>query len=557
MLPASVAEQTRSTLLAYLRTTFGFRDAALERALFAFLTDPATGLFRGPFLDLRLPFRQAEGADVPLDIAPSFVPYAHQLRAFERLSSQPGRTPAPTLVTTGTGSGKTECFLYPILDHCFRHKGDKGIKAILLYPMNALATDQARRIAKQLASDLRLEGISAGLYVGGKGQHAIATDQDLVDQREVLRRSPPDILLTNYRMLDLLLMRPADNPLWRFNQPTVLRYLVLDELHSYDGAQGSDVACLIRRLKDRLQTPRGHLVCVGTSATIGSAGTREPRQLLASFASEVFGEPIGPDAIVTEDRLSAWEAFPDQATFFEDPFDQAASDPESLDPSGYPDPASYLDAQAHLWLGQDARDRVGLGETLGRHAFLRELFAALEGKDRTGGPRDWLQVADAIAASDPAFAALDRDLQWRCLATRGARGPGRSSPCRSSSGSASSVTSSARSNPKPSTSPGATSYAKPRANTTCPWSSAASAASTASPPSPWKAKSASATPPARSARPSCADRRTPGSSSCTRPSKASSPRSSVLPAYATPWGRSPVLAGTRRSRLSRPRATSS
>ena len=417
MLPASVAEQTRSTLLAYLRTTFGFRDAALERALFAFLSDPATGLFRGPFLDLRLPFRPAEGADVPLDIAPSFTPYAHQLRAFERLSSQPGRTPAPTLVTTGTGSGKTECFLYPILDHCFRYKGDKGIKAILLYPMNALATDQARRIAKQLASDPRLEGISAGLYVGGKGQHAIATDQDLVDQREVLRRSPPDILLTNYRMLDLLLMRPADNPLWRFNQPTVLRYLVLDELHSYDGAQGSDVACLIRRLKDRLQTPRGHLVCVGTSATIGSAGTREPRQLLASFASGVFGEPIGPDAIVTEDRLSAWEAFPDQATFFEDPFDQAASDPESLDPSGYADPASYLDAQAHLWLGQDARDRVGLGETLGRHAFLRELFAALEGKDRTGGPRDWLQVADAIAASDPAFAALDRDLQWRCLAS--------------------------------------------------------------------------------------------------------------------------------------------
>jgi len=417
MLPASVAEQTRSTLLAYLRTTFGFRDAALERALFAFLSDPATGLFRGPFLDLRLPFRQADGAHVPLDIAPSFTPYAHQLRAFERLSSQPGRTPAPTLVTTGTGSGKTECFLYPILDHCFRHKGEKGIKAILLYPMNALATDQARRIAKQLASDPRLDGISAGLYVGGKGQHAIATDQDLVDQRDVLRRSPPDILLTNYRMLDLLLMRPADNPLWRFNQPTVLTYLVLDELHTYDGAQGSDVACLIRRLKDRLGTPRDHLVCVGTSATIGSAGTREPRQLLAAFASDVFGEPIGPEAIVTEDRLSAWEAFPEEAAFFEDPFDLAAARPESLDPSAYADPASYLDAQARLWVGQDARDREALGQALGRHAFLRELFAALDGKDRTGGPRDWLQVADAIAASDPAFAALSRDLQWQGLAS--------------------------------------------------------------------------------------------------------------------------------------------
>ena len=417
MLPASVAEQTRATLLAYLRTTFGFRDGDLERALFDFLVDPVTGLFRGPFLDLQLPFRQAEGVEIPLEIAPTFTPYAHQLQAFERLSSRSDRMPQSTLVTTGTGSGKTECFLYPILDHCHRHAGEKGIKAILLYPMNALAMDQAGRIAKELATDPRLKGVTAGLYVGGEAQHAIATDTDLVDQREVLRRSPPDILLTNYRMLDFLLMRPADNPLWRFNRPETLRYLVLDELHTYDGAQGSDVACLIRRLKDRLGTPAGHLVCVGTSATIGSAGTREPRELLAAFASDVFGEPIGPDAIVAEDRLTAFEAFPDEATHFQDPIELALTEPARLDPRTFPDPQAYLDAQSQLWLGEAPEDPIALGDALGKHQFLRDLFDALQGKDRTGGPRDWLQVVSAIAASDPAFDALSRDAQWLVLAS--------------------------------------------------------------------------------------------------------------------------------------------
>jgi DEAD/DEAH box helicase domain-containing protein len=85
--------------------------------------------------------------------APTFRPYMHQVRSFERLSSLVGRVPKPTLVTTGTGSGKTECFLYPILDHCFRLKGEPGIKAILIYPMNALATDQARRLARVLWDD--------------------------------------------------------------------------------------------------------------------------------------------------------------------------------------------------------------------------------------------------------------------------------------------------------------------------------------------------------------------------------------------------------------------
>ena len=260
MIPAVVAEQIRASVLDYLQTTFNLSDPEVEGALFDFLTG-SEGLFKGPYVDLRLPFRRAESsAESPLRFNPPFAPYQHQLEAFRRLHSREKHEPEPALVTTGTGSGKTECFLYPILDHCLRVNAERGednrgVKAIILYPMNALATDQARRIAELLWNNTELrENVSAGLYVGGKGTHGTLTADYLVDQRDVLRQSPPDILLTNYRMLDFLLVRPEDQKLWRHNSPDTLRYLVLDELHTYDGAQGSDVACLIRRLRARLKT---------------------------------------------------------------------------------------------------------------------------------------------------------------------------------------------------------------------------------------------------------------------------------------------------------------
>src|SRR5690554_6615685 len=154
MFPTVVTSEVQRALLDYLRTTFRLADKELEEALFRFLKDEQTGMFRGPYLDVRLPFRKAPEdweARSPLDFGPPFLPHAHQLRAFERLSAR-DRQPQNTLVTTGTGSGKTECFLFPLLDHCrrARQRGEGGVKAIILYPMNALATDQAERLAKLL-----------------------------------------------------------------------------------------------------------------------------------------------------------------------------------------------------------------------------------------------------------------------------------------------------------------------------------------------------------------------------------------------------------------------
>ncbi|MHB2019206.1 MAG: DEAD/DEAH box helicase [Candidatus Xenobia bacterium] len=159
MLPSLLAHQIRETLLDYLHTTFALRDEKVEKALFAFLRHPEHGIFKGPYIDVRLPFRKADGkTPLPLDIRPPFTPYAHQLIAFDRLTARDGHQPQHTIVTTGTGSGKTECFLYPILDHCYRNADRPGIKAILLYPMNALATDQARRLAKLLYHHPLLRG---------------------------------------------------------------------------------------------------------------------------------------------------------------------------------------------------------------------------------------------------------------------------------------------------------------------------------------------------------------------------------------------------------------
>ncbi len=409
MFPTVVSAEIERALLDYLQTTFHLRDKELEASLFEFLRDDKTGMFRGPYLDVRLPFRKASDTwerTSPLDYGPPFVPYAHQLGAFERLSARE-RKPQNTLVTTGTGSGKTECFLFPLLDHCrrARQRDERGIKAIILYPMNALASDQAERLAK-LLRDPRLDGVSAGLYVGGQGQHAKAGASHLVDDREILRKSPPDILLTNYRMLDFLLMRPEDAPLWGQNEPTSLQYLVLDELHTYDGAQGSDVACLIRRLKARLNIPTGHLCGVGTSATIGSGGSEDPKQLLADFATKIFAEPFAVDCLIGEDRLAPEQAFLKFDADPVEPFALPEAEWSKLEPSNYDGHQRYVDAQARLWFKGKPSGPMMLGENLGAHPFMTKLLRALAGRERRRGPRHVTEVMSTIAEEELAFREL-------------------------------------------------------------------------------------------------------------------------------------------------------
>ena len=151
MLSLIQAEEIKSAVVEYLKATYNFDDKKLEQAFEDFLYNKRTGMFKGPYIQIRLPFEQVDkdlNLDDVLTIQPAFKPYLHQYEAFKRLSTR-NNDPKPVILTTGTGSGKTESFLFPLLDYCYQNMGKPGIKAIILYPMNALATDQARRFGER------------------------------------------------------------------------------------------------------------------------------------------------------------------------------------------------------------------------------------------------------------------------------------------------------------------------------------------------------------------------------------------------------------------------
>lgn len=322
LIPVHASNHVLEGVSEYLATTFSLASQDTSAALKAFLEDSKQGMFHGPYVRTRLPYARATGWEGLLGWLPDwFKPYHHQAQAFRRLRSldEGGqRRPEPTLVITGTGSGKTEAFLYPVLDHArrMRAQGQRGVKALLLYPMNALANDQANRLATLLTEEAALTGVTAGIYTGEQAGSNVTkvSKKSLITSRQQIQQDPPDILLTNYKMLDQLLLRPADREIWR-NSATSLQYIVLDEFHTYDGAQGTDVALLLRRLGLQLKKhqptgflspeaaarPLGQVTPVATSATLG--GEDEAHKVLG-FAKTIFGETFNEDALVGETVLS-------------------------------------------------------------------------------------------------------------------------------------------------------------------------------------------------------------------------------------------------------------
>jgi superfamily II DNA/RNA helicase len=191
------------------------------------------------------------------------------------------------IVTSGTGSGKSLTFLGTIFNYILKEKPAQGVKAVLVYPMNALINSQVEEINKFADNYGEDFPITYKRYTGQEGE----------EERKKIEENPPDIILTNYMMLELLLTRDREQYM-RDSFKEHLRFLVFDELHTYRGRQGADVAMLIRRLKALCNR---QVQCIGTSATMVSGDdSGDPKKVVAAYASEIFGEIFEAGQVVEE-----------------------------------------------------------------------------------------------------------------------------------------------------------------------------------------------------------------------------------------------------------------
>lgn len=212
--------------------------------------------------------------------------YKHQVEAISLASAGESY-----VLTTGTGSGKSLSYFIPIVDACIKAKAadpTPRTRAIIVYPMNALANSQLEELKKFLGADPGTREVTFGRFTG----------QENTEEREAMKANPPDILLTNFMMLELLLTRQNAIDQQVVANAKGLRFLVLDELHTYRGRQGADVALLVRRVREALAD---NLVCIGTSATMATDGTEMERNAkVAEVATRLFGTKIPVTNIITE-----------------------------------------------------------------------------------------------------------------------------------------------------------------------------------------------------------------------------------------------------------------
>ena len=411
--PVAYTENVVRSFLRYQLTAYPFADPGLYAQMRDLLSLDETRhspLLKGPYVSLSRPFR--EGAAVDALVAEGLlhphlrerIPkeithlYSHQEHAVRAITE--GRT---TLVSTGTGSGKTECFLYPIVSRCLGLRDEDappGISAVIVYPMNALAEDQLNRLRGLLAGT----GIPFGIYVGKTPEHEAqvagvrlrpgssrADYEARLDQarqagsgetvypaeevcsREMMRTPgrQPRILLTNVKQLELLLTRQQDIELFADAR---LDFLVFDEAHTFTGAMGAETACLIRRLRAFCNVDPGHTTCVATSATIVD---RDNPETARSFASRMFG--VASDAVTT---------------VAEDYEPEVWSGPRSIPPPPAGDTAVILDRCVHA-----VEEEHDLGT--GVHAVYR----SLSGQELNGPhSEDWpLALHDALSRNELVF----------------------------------------------------------------------------------------------------------------------------------------------------------
>lgn len=307
---------------SYLSTTFRFRDTELQEQLESQLE--LEKYIKGPILETTSPFRQGpklsefvqegilsekfnelDSEELPMDLEL----WKHQEKSIRKTVEGEKNI----VVATGTGSGKTECFLIPIINHLMREyergKLRPGVRALLLYPMNALANDQLKRLRTLLS---QFSEISFGRYTGETEENKENAKEKYkrVNQgeppknellsREEMKSTPPHILITNYAMLEYLMLRPDDHVFFDGEKAKFWKYLVLDEAHTYNGATGIEMSMLIRRLVNRIDAEKKNMQFIATSATLG--GGEKSKKNIANFASKLFDSEFRGDDVILADR---------------------------------------------------------------------------------------------------------------------------------------------------------------------------------------------------------------------------------------------------------------
>lgn len=239
---------------------------------------------------------KADGHPAPLHL------YTHQMEAIAKAHERKSY-----VVTTGTGSGKSLAFFVPIIDRVLKEKDidpTPRTRAIVIYPMNALANSQLEELNRYLHGyAAEQQPFTVGRYTG----------QESKTFREGIAKNPPDILLTNFMMLELILTQHEETDRQVVENCRGIDFLVLDELHTYRGRQGADVALLVRRLRRRLYAD--NLICIGTSATMSSTGSVEDQQkTVADVASRLLGTRITPHEVIGETLERATDAMMDSTS---------------------------------------------------------------------------------------------------------------------------------------------------------------------------------------------------------------------------------------------------
>lgn len=327
--PVAVSQTVAGAYRRYLSSLVSPKDAGIARGLRAAIdVEAERQLVKGPYLEATPPYvKGAAAVDLIAEgvlcqsfatLASASFPlhrplYSHQEESIRAIHA--GRN---CVVATGTGSGKTESFLLPIVDQLLReHEAGTlgaGVRAILLYPMNALANDQLKRLRTLLANTPQ---ITFGRYTGDTENTVDYARRRFAKQfpgqpmlpnellsREQMRATPPHLLLTNYAMLEYLLLRPQDMELFTSaGGSSTWRFIVVDEAHVYDGASGAEVGFLLRRLRERVASD-SQLQAIATSATVGNDTARAAR-----FAEDLFGLPFstgehGPADVITARRVA-------------------------------------------------------------------------------------------------------------------------------------------------------------------------------------------------------------------------------------------------------------